>query len=349
MSVAVCDGREERLQEVGRRFPQAKLATSLEAVLAMEGVDAVVVATPATTHYSVTGRCLEAGKHVLVEKPLTTVSEDAAALGALAQARARVLMVGHTFVYNNGIRRLKQYVDDGTDQMYYLYALRTNLGPIRHDVNAIWDLASHDIAIFNYLLDGPPTWVSAVGAKVLGNCREDVGFLSLGYPSGVVGHIHVSWADAHKTREVVVVGRDRRIVFNDMNGGEQVRVFEKGVRPSTLEPLNYGEFQFHIRDGDILSPRIEVGEPLKTQCRHFLECVVQGHRPLTGAPEGRHVVQALEAADRSLASNGAPVYIDGPAPLPDATVNGIGLARGVVSAPGRPGRSGPEDSIPLSL
>ena len=128
--------------------------------------------------------------------------------------------------------------------MYYLYALRTNLGPIRRDVNALWDLAAHDVAIFNYLLDSTPRWVSAVGAKVLRNCREDVGFITLGYPGtreDIVGHIHVSWADPHKAREVVVVGSDRRIVFNDLNGSEQVRVFEKGVKAAVPEPASYGE------------------------------------------------------------------------------------------------------------
>ena len=194
--------------------------------------------------------------------------------------------------------------------MYYLYARRTNLGPIRQDVNALWDLASHDIAIFNHLVGAPPEWASAVGVKVLRNSREDVGFVSLGYGNNVVGHIHVSWADPHKTREVVVVGSQRRIVFDDMNGLEQVRVFEKGVRVAAAEPPAYGEMQLHIRDGDILSPHLEAAEPLKSQCRHFLECVTQSRPPLTGAREGQYVVNALEAIHRSIALQGAPVRVE---------------------------------------
>lgn len=307
--VAVCDQRAERLQEVARRFPGVELTTQIDRVVRMDGVDAIVVCTNATTHHAVTSRCLVAGKHVLVEKPLTTVSADAEELIALADAHSRVLMVGHTFVYNSGIRKVKEYVEQGGDRIYYLYSCRTNLGPIRHDVNALWDLAPHDIAIFNFLLDREPEWVSAVGAKVLRNCREDVGFISLGYSDGIVGHVHVSWADPHKAREVVVVGSDRRIVFNDLNGVEQVRVFEKGVRAVESEPLTYGEYHFHIRDGDILSPRIEVGEPLKNQCRHFLECVTNDVRPVTGGREGQGVVRVLEAVDRSLALKGAPVEV----------------------------------------
>jgi predicted dehydrogenase len=310
--VAVCDERPDRLEDLGRRFSTLRLTTQIDAALQQDGVDAVIVCTNAATHYDVTQRALMAGKHVLVEKPLTTVSADAADLVALAKSMSSVLMVGHTFVYNAGIRKVKEYINLARDQVYYLYALRTNLGPIRRDVNALWDLASHDVAIFNFLLGRMPRWVSAVGAKVLKNCREDVGFITLGYQGArddVVGHIHVSWADPHKAREVVVVGSDRRIVFNDLNGSEQVRVFEKGVKSVAPEPASYGEYHFQIRDGDILSPRIEVSEPLKNQCRHFLDCVTHGTVPLTPGRAGEEVVRVLEAVDASLRLKGAPIQI----------------------------------------
>jgi predicted dehydrogenase len=312
--VVVCDRRQDRLDDLARRFPGVCLTTQMDAALQYDGVDAAVVCTNSATHYEVTARALMAGKHVLVEKPLTTVSADAEKLIALASATSTVLMVGHTFVYNSGIRKVKEYINAARDQVYYLYALRTNLGPIRTDVNALWDLASHDVAIFNYLLDRTPRWVSAVGAKVLQNCREDVGFITLGYQGirdDIVGHIHVSWADPHKAREVVVVGSDRRIVFNDLNGSEQVRVFEKGVKPVAPEPASYGEYHFQIRDGDILSPRVEVSEPLKNQCRHFLDCVTRGTLPLTNGEVGEEVVRVLEAVDRSLRLKGAPVEVAG--------------------------------------
>jgi predicted dehydrogenase len=270
-----------------------------------------VVCTTATTHHDVTRELLLAGKHVLVEKPLTTTSADADKLIDLAKSTSKILMVGHTFVYNAGIRKVKEYVQMGNGRVYYLNARRTNLGPIRRDVNAIWDLAPHDIAIFNYLLDSSPEWVSAVSGKVLRNCRDDVGFISLGYPDNILAHIHVSWADPDKAREVVVVKSDRRIVFDDLNGAEQVRVFEKGVSPVEQEPLNYGELRFEIRDGDIISPHIEAVEPLKHQCRHFLECVRKGQRPISSAVEGRQVVRVLEAVNRSIESKGTQVEVEG--------------------------------------
>ena len=308
--VMACDQRPERLQEVQRRFPGVDVTTDFEAILRNPGVEAIVVCSEATAHHNLCSLALTNGKHVLVEKPITTKSADANSLIALAESRDLTLMVGHTFLYNPGIAKVKDYLEHGqAGRIYYIYARRTNLGPIRRDVNALWDLAPHDVAICNYLLDSAPQWVSAVGAKVLRNCHEDVGFISLGYADGIVAHIHVSWADPNKAREVVVVGSQRRIVFNDLNGQEAVRVFEKGVAPMDSEPASYGEYRFSIRDGDITSPRIEISEPLKNQCRHFVECVTEGRRPRSGGPEGRDVVRVLEGVDRSLRRNGAPVKL----------------------------------------
>jgi predicted dehydrogenase len=308
--VAVCDQSAERLKEVSRRFPGVYLTTQVDDAASQKEVDAVVVCTEATTHFNVTRRLLLAGRHILVEKPLTTTTAEADKLIELAESKSAILMVGHTFVFNAGVRKVKEYVQNGGGRVYYLYARRTNLGPIRRDVNALWDLAPHDIAIFNYLLDGTPQWVSAVGGKVLRNCRDDVGFISLGYPENVLAHVHVSWADPDKAREVVVVKSDKRIVFNDLNGIEQVRVFEKGVSTVEQEPLNYGEFRFEIREGDIISPRIEPVEPLKHQCRHFLDCVRTGKRPISSGVEGRDVVSVLEAVNRSIECKGLQVEVE---------------------------------------
>jgi predicted dehydrogenase len=307
--VAVCDQSPDRLKEVAQRFPEVYLTTQIEDAATHPGVGAVIVCTEATTHYTVTRRLLSAGKHVLVEKPLTTTVEDSERLIDLAESNSAILMVGHTFIFNSGIQKVKEYVQKDDGRVYYLYARRTNLGPIRRDVNALWDLAPHDIAIFNYLLDKTPEWVSAVGGKVLRNCRDDVGFVSLGYPDNILAHIHVSWADPDKAREVVVVKSDKRILFNDLNGLEQVRVFEKGVAPIEQEPLNYGESRFEIRDGDIISPRVQASEPLKNQCRHFLECVRLGKRPISSGIEGREVVRVLAAINRSLACKGQQVGV----------------------------------------
>lgn len=305
-----CDVREQRLRELAPRLPGATLTTSVDEALASPNVDAVVLATQATSHYAIAKQCLESGRHILIEKPMTTSPQDARQLIRLADERGLVLMVGHVFIFNLGIRKVKEYIDQNKiGQLYYLYARRTNLGPIRQDVNALWDLAAHDVSIFNYLLDHDLLWVSAVGSRVLRNGHEDVGFIAVGYPDGIVGHIHVSWADPNKVREVVVVGSQMRIVFDDVNAPEQVRVYEKGIAPSSPELSNFGEYHFQVRDGDIISPRIEMGEPLKHQCSHFIDCIKNGTSPLTSGRDGLKVVEVMTAIDQSIAQQGTPVRI----------------------------------------
>lgn len=306
--IAVCDQDPARLQAVQQRFPTVKLCTNMDELLQMDAIKAVVISTQASAHVGVAEQSLKAGRHLLVEKPITTKAADARHLMQLAEQEKRTLMVGHTFMYNAGVRKVKEYLDQ-TERIYYMYARRTNLGPIRRDVNALWDLAPHDVSIFNFFMGTSPEWVSAVGANVLLNDRADVGFVALGYPDGVVGHIHVSWADPNKVREVVVVSSDRRIVFNDVNPQEMVRIFEKGVTVKD-QAESYGEHNLLMRDGDIISPRIEPSEPLKNQCKHFVECVMTGKHPQTDAQAGLDVVRVMQAIDRSLEQNGAPVALD---------------------------------------
>jgi len=309
--VVVCDANEERLRTMRDRYPLISTTTDWTEVLENKWVDAVVVATPADTHFELTRQCLLHKKHVLVEKPITTNVSDAEALIKTAEEQDRLLMVGHTFLYNEGVRKLKQLVsDESFGKIYYLHATRTNMGPFRHDVNALWDLAAHDVAIFNYLLDAQPQWVSAVGSRALGNGREDVAFATLNYAPNIIANIHISWVDPNKVREVVVVGGQRRIVFDDMNNSERVRIFEKGVAPAKLEAASFGEFRLLVRDGDIISPRVEVSEPLKNLNAHFLDCVASGKDPLTDGRNGLAVVKVMTAIDQSLARKGAPVEID---------------------------------------
>lgn len=304
----VCDAREERLQAVHERY-NVPVTTELEDVL-KAGVDAAIICTNAASHYAIARELAQAGIHLLIEKPIATTSEDAEALIQHAEECNVTLMVGHIFVYNPGVEAVKRYLDKSKiGEIYYLYATRTNLGPIREDVNAVWDLATHDIAIYNYLLGGEPEWISAVGAAVLHNCREDVGFVTMGYPGGIIGHIHVSWANPSKVREVVVVGSNLRVAFNDLNPAEKVMVYEKGVAATEIQPSSYGEYQLLVRDGDIISPRIEIREPLKHQVQHFIDCVINGTRPLSDGHAGLAVVRCLEAIDKSIQQKGQPMYL----------------------------------------
>ena len=308
---AICDASPQRLAAIGRSFPGVRLETSLDEALARPDVHAAVVCTPASTHHAVARACLARGVHVLVEKPMTTRTADADDLIGIAEAGGQVLMVGHTFVFNAGVRKMKEYMDrPDFGSVYYLYARRTGLGPIRSDIDAIWDLAPHDLSIFHSLLGTSPVRVAAVGACLLSDAREDVGFITLTYPGGVVALVHVSWADPNKTREVVVVGSQKRIVFNDLDPLERVRVFDKGVCRVPKEAETFGEF-FQLRDGDIVSPLVEPSEPLKTQCTHFLECLRTGNRPITDGLAGRGVVAVMEAVDESIRRGGAPVALGG--------------------------------------
>ncbi|HWH94438.1 MAG TPA: Gfo/Idh/MocA family oxidoreductase [Baekduia sp.] len=307
----VCDQRTSRLDEVARRFPGVPLTTDVDEALEDEQTDAAVICTQAATHREIAGRALEAGKHLLVEKPLTVNVADADELIELAERGDRVLLTGHTFLYNEGVKHVKSLIAKGAlGRTYYLYATRTNLGPFRSDVNALWDLAPHDIAIFNHLVDAVPRWVSAVGARVLANGREDVGFITLHYGGNVLGHIHVSWADPQKVRQCVVVGSDRRIAFNDLEPVERVRVFDRGVKPDLAEgATTFGE-QLQVREGDITSPALAATEPLKHLCGHFLHCVRRGERPVTPGIKGREVVAVMQAVQDSVARHGAPVRVD---------------------------------------
>jgi predicted dehydrogenase len=306
----VCDQRTSRLDEVARRFPGVPLTTDIDEALEWADAEGVVICTQAATHHEIALRALEAGKHLLVEKPLTVDVAEADDLIEAAGRADRLLLTGHTFLYNEGVKRIKSLIAEGAlGRTYYLYATRTNLGPFRSDVNALWDLAPHDIAIFDHLVGDVPEWVSAVAARVLGNGREDVGFITLRYTGDVLGHIHVSWADPQKVRQCVVVGSDRRIAFNDLEPVERVRVFDRGVKPSLGEgATTFGE-HLQVREGDITSPVVAGTEPLKHLCGHFLHCIRRGERPITPGLNGRQVVAVMQAVQASVAQHGAPVEV----------------------------------------
>jgi len=308
--VVVCDQDEKVRANLRRSFPAVKVCEDTADMLGLDKLDAVIVSTNPSTHYAIAKLFLEAGKHVLVEKPMTTKSSDARHLVSIADQKNLILMVGHIFLYNPGVEKVKSYIDKGKiGQIHYMYARRTNLGPIRRDVNAIWDLAPHDISIMNHWLKSTPDWVSATGAVFLRSSVEDVGFITLGYPDGVIGQIHVSWADPHKEREVVIVGSNERIAFNDILFQEKVRIYEKGIT-STEKPASYGEYQLSIRDGDIIIPYIKVDEPLKNQVIHFLDCIQEGRQPLSNGRSGLEVVMVMKAVDRSMRKNGMPVIVE---------------------------------------
>lgn len=310
--VAICDQEVNRLNIIRQRYPHVKSFKDYNEFLTHGGMEAVVVATPASTHYELTKEALSASKHVLVEKPFVLSVDQGIELVDMSRSRGLSIMVGHVFLFCPGIRKLKEYFGNGTNaigQVYYLYATRTNLGPIRQDVNVVWDLATHDISIFLYLLDAQPLYASANAAKVLRNSREDVAFITLTYPNDVVANLHVSWADPNRVRQVVVVGSKKRVVFDDTQTLEKVRVYEKAVSCAAADTDSFGEFVLSMRDGDIISPKIDMSEPLKNQAIHFQECIQNNVRPLSDGCNGLNVVKVITAIQKSIRSKGATVEV----------------------------------------
>jgi predicted dehydrogenase len=307
--VACADLDSKRLEAIREQHPQVAVLQDYRELLSRPDVNAVVVAAPTRVHYPVVKAALEAGKHVLCEKPLCTVSQEAAELVALARARQRVLMTGHVFLFNSGIVKLKDVLDSGEPgRIYYLRALRTNLGPVRRDVNSVFDLATHDIAIFNWVLNARPESVSAVGGQFLQESVEDVAFICLRYPNNVLAHIQVSWLDPKKLREIVVVGDKKMVIWDELAPAGPITIYDKTVvRHENYE--DYGQFQLLAREGDITIPKVRLEEPLKTQNRFFLKCVEEGKLPMNDGPFAIEVVKVLEAIEKSLRAGGAPAAV----------------------------------------
>jgi predicted dehydrogenase len=305
--VACVDLDPERRAEVARRYPWVVPLGDLDPVLADPAIEAVVVATPAASHAALTRQALDAGKHVLVEKPLALSTAEAAALTRQAERAARVLMVGHTFEYNPAVIKMRALLQSGElGDLWYLHSQRVNLGRIQRDINALWSIGPHDVSIANYLIGAAPRWVSARGARYLHTELEDVVFATLGYDGGVLAHLHVSWLDPSKVRRTTMVGSRRMVVFDDLDSEAKLRVYDKGADPVQG---GYGEYQFRLRAGDIHVPRTEMTEPLALELDHFLECCASGARPRSDGWSGTRVVAALEAAQQSLDKGGQQVEV----------------------------------------
>ncbi len=332
---AVADANPTRLDYIRARYPAVALYDAGATLFNAPGIDAVVIATPAETHYALAREALLAGKHVFVEKPLATSGAQCLELARIAHDRGLTLMAGHTFVHNDALRWTKQQLDAGTlGDVHYLYSRRLNLGQIRQDINVVWNLAPHDISIMGFLLDARPNRVSCAGYAYIQNGVEDVAFITLEYPPATPtgtsrsAHIHVSWLDPHKVREVVVVGTRQMIVYDDVDADRVIQVYDKGVDRvpvpestpgtpgghATTDPREraetYGEFKLLLRWGDLHIPRLRLGEPLRNEMAHYVHCVATGARPITDAVNGWEVVRVLEACDASLRARGAPVEID---------------------------------------
>lgn len=312
--VAVVDRDEQRLATVATRFPTIRTSHDFGSILSDASVDAVVIATPTRSHFELARAALAHGKHVLVEKPLTDSLATSRELCELARQSDRVLMVGHVFVYNAAARRVKEYIAAGDlGRIYYISMVRTNLGPIRVDVDAAWDLAAHDIALASHWLDAEPATVSAAGGAFINRGIADVVFATLRYPDEVLVNLHASWLNPRKARDITVVGDRRMLTFDDVDLAEPLRLYDKQVgdersRPGFVD--SFESFRMSVHDGEISVPRVEPSEPLRNECEHFLDCVIDGRSPLSGAVHGLAVVRVLDALSQSLRGGGREVAVE---------------------------------------
>lgn len=308
----LCDLDESKLKAMQSQFQAERITTRFDDLIEDAQLQAIVIATNGPTHYDLCKRALSAGKDVYVEKPFVLSAAEAEEIVALADHRKQVLMVGHLLEYHPVVQRLKEMIDaEELGTIRYIYSQRLNLGTVRKDENALWNFAPHDISVILYLLGLKPTDVSARGQSYLLPNVEDVVFLAVNFGDKAMGHVHVSWLDPHKTRRITIVGSKRMAVFDDLEPNEKLKIYDKGAEVNT----DYDTFAEYVglRFGDITVPYVRVGEPLRVECEHFLDCVRERTTPLSDGRDGLRVVTVLEAASQSLAINGAPVTIKLPA------------------------------------
>jgi predicted dehydrogenase len=305
-----CDLEDKRLSHMKALYPQVTTTKRFQDLVDDPEVEAVAIATPVSTHFPLAKACLEGGKHVLVEKPLAGSIAEAEELNRTAEKQGLVLFAGHTFVYNAAVEKMKALVEAGElGEVFYVSSTRVNLGLFQEDINVIWDLAPHDISILNYILGREPVTVSTFARSYIRPGIEDVAFLVLQYPRGVVAHIHVSWLDPCKIRRTTLVGSKKMLVYDDTSTLEKIRVYDKGV---TIQPHydTFGEFQLAYRFGDIVVPKINDVEPLKMECIHFIECIRRGGSPKSSGRSGLSVVKVVERACESAKLGGAPLALE---------------------------------------
>ena len=305
--VAVCDADPDALRPFGRRYPGLKLMSSLDEVLADPEVDGVLIATPITTHLPLGLRVLEAGKHAFIEKPLAETPEHASQLIEAAARHERVLMVGHTFLYSPPVNFVKRMLDEGElGDIYFGTSSRVNLGIHQSGASVVRDLAPHDFSILHYWF-GEPSFVRAIGRASVVPDTLDVVFVDIGYPSGVLFHLELSWLSPTKLRRTVLVGSEKMVVYEDTSD-EQVRVFDRGV--DVIEPQSFGEYQLSYRSGDVLTPRLDADEPLRVEVADFAECIRTGAEPRSNGRIGLAVARMIQATEASLEWNGSPAALD---------------------------------------
>jgi predicted dehydrogenase len=307
---SVCDLRNERLVNLRVRYPTIKTFDCARALFEDPEIDAIVVATPVSSHFELAMAALEANKHVLIEKPLASNSEQGEQLIAEAVRRNRVLMVDHTFVYTGAVRKIRELITGNElGEIYYYDAVRVNLGLFQHDVNVIWDLAIHDLSIMEYVLPSKATAVSATGISHIPGQPENVAYITLFFDNPQIAHVHVNWLTPVKVRHTLIGGSEKMILYDDLEPSEKVKIYDKGITVSQSPEAVY-EMLVSYRSGDMWAPRLDTTEALQTEALHFIDCIENNKQPETDGHAGLRLVRIVEAAERSLRDRGQLVEIE---------------------------------------
>lgn len=307
---AVSDVLEDRLVPLRKLYPGLKTSCNSAELINDASIDAIIIATPVSTHFELALAALRAGKHVLVEKPLASNSDHAQQLIDEAESRNLVLMVDHTFVYTDAVRKMRELISSGElGEIYYYDAVRVNLGLFQHDVNVIWDLGIHDLSIMDCVLPNKPVAISATGISHVPGQPENLAYITLFFPDRQIAHIHVNWLAPVKVRHTLIGGSEKMILYDDIEPSEKIKVYHKGI---TVTPGTEDVYKLLVsyRSGDMYAPRLDNGEALQREARHFVECVENKVRPETDGPAGLRMVKMIEAAERSLRKRGELVELN---------------------------------------
>lgn len=306
----VCDLDASRLNVLKQKNLPVKTTTDYKEILRDDSVELVAIATPVSSHYPIAKDALKAGKHVLVEKPMTAKVAHAEDLIELAARKNRLLFVDHTFIYTGAVKKMKELITAGSiGDIYYFDSVRVNLGLFQHDINVIWDLAPHDLSIMDYLIEEKPVAVSALGFSRVHGKLEDIAYVTVKFKHGLIAHFHVNWMSPVKIRKIIVGGNKKMVVFDDLEPDEKVKIYDKGVTVNRMSKDKVYKNLVQYRIGDMHSPSLERGEALKVEIAHAAECIAKNKKPITDGEAGLRVVRLLEASEKSIKKGGAFVKI----------------------------------------
>jgi len=307
--IICCDLIQPRLDRIKKQFPMIETTSSFDQVLERSDVDGVVLATPVSTHHPLGMKALEAGKHLLVEKPLTVSTQEAEELLESAEDKKLTLMVDHTFIYTSAVRKIKEYImNEQIGDILYFDSVRVNLGLFQHDTNVIWDLAPHDLSIMDYLIGKKPTSVSAIGVNHF-NGHEDMAYITVGFEDNLIAHFHVNWISPVKVRKILIGGTKLMVVYDDMEPSDKIKIYDKGVEIKNQDTIHHVLVEY--RSGNMFAPHIDQKEALSLVVKDFLDSIKTGKKPVSDGTSGLNVVKILESADKSLKMGGQAIHLNG--------------------------------------